>query len=109
MVPACQSAPMKEAASSHPMSTSGTVVPANTLASFDMAREIGVDIVEFDVRCWRGELVLAHTRFDAPRPWNLRLHEALEGGPVAIDRRLDELVRLLLADFLWGVRQIADE
>ncbi len=53
------------------------LAPANTLASFDMAREIGVDIVEFDVRCWRGELVLAHTRFDAPRPWNLRLHEAL--------------------------------
>jgi glycerophosphoryl diester phosphodiesterase len=53
------------------------LAPANTLASFDMAREIGVDTVEFDVRCWRGELVLAHTRFDAPRPWNLRLHEAL--------------------------------
>jgi glycerophosphoryl diester phosphodiesterase len=53
------------------------LAPANTLASFDMAREIGVDVVEFDVRCWRGELVLAHTRFDAPRPWNLRLHEAL--------------------------------
>jgi glycerophosphoryl diester phosphodiesterase len=53
------------------------LAPANTLASFDMAREIGVDIVEFDVRVWRGELVLAHTRLDAPRPWNLRLHEAL--------------------------------
>ena len=59
------------------------LAPANTLASFDMAREIGVDIVEFDVRCWRGELVLAHTRLDAPRPWNLRLHEALSylAGP----------------------------
>jgi glycerophosphoryl diester phosphodiesterase len=42
-----------------------------------MAREIGVDIIEFDVRAWRGELVLAHTRLDAPRPGNLRLHEAL--------------------------------
>jgi glycerophosphoryl diester phosphodiesterase len=59
------------------------LAPANTLASFDMAREIGVDIVEFDVRAWRGELVLAHTRLDAPRPWNLRLHEALSylSGP----------------------------
>jgi glycerophosphoryl diester phosphodiesterase len=53
------------------------LAPANTLASFDMAREIGVDIVEFDVRVWRGELVLAHTRLDAPRPGNLRLWEAL--------------------------------
>jgi glycerophosphoryl diester phosphodiesterase len=53
------------------------LAPANTLASFDMAREIGVDIVEFDIRVWRGELVLAHTRLDAPRPWNLRLQEAL--------------------------------
>src|SRR5205807_8639534 len=53
------------------------LAPANTLASFDMAREIGVDTVEFDVRCWRGEPVLGHTRFDAPRPWNLRLNEAL--------------------------------
>jgi glycerophosphoryl diester phosphodiesterase len=59
------------------------LAPANTLASFDMAREIGVDTVEFDVRCWRGELVLAHTRLHAPRPWNLRLHEALSylSGP----------------------------
>jgi glycerophosphoryl diester phosphodiesterase len=59
------------------------LAPANTLASFDAAREIGVDIVEFDVRCWRGELVLAHTRLGAPRPWNLRLHEALSylSGP----------------------------
>jgi glycerophosphoryl diester phosphodiesterase len=53
------------------------LAPANTLASFDMAREIGVDIVEFDVRVWRGELVLAHTRLDAPRRGNLRLQEAL--------------------------------
>ncbi|HWD85758.1 MAG TPA: glycerophosphodiester phosphodiesterase [Solirubrobacteraceae bacterium] len=35
----------------------------NTLASFDAARAVGIDHIEFDVRSWRGELVLAHTRF----------------------------------------------
>ena len=52
--------------------------PANTLASFDAALEIGVDMVEFDVRAWRGELVLAHTVLDAGRGGNVRLREALE-------------------------------
>jgi glycerophosphoryl diester phosphodiesterase len=37
----------------------------NTLASFAAARAVGIDHIEFDVRCWRGELVLAHTRFHA--------------------------------------------
>ncbi len=32
------------------------LAPANTLASFDAALELGVDMVEFDVRGWRGEL-----------------------------------------------------
>ncbi len=50
---------------------------ANTLASFDAAREIGVDYIEFDVRLWREELVLAHTALDARRAGNLRLAEAL--------------------------------
>jgi glycerophosphoryl diester phosphodiesterase len=50
---------------------------ANTLESFDAAREIGVDMVEFDVRACRGELVLAHTILDARRGGNVRLHEAL--------------------------------
>ena len=36
------------------------VVRGNTLASFDAAVEIGVDMIEFDVRCWKGDLVLAH-------------------------------------------------
>jgi glycerophosphoryl diester phosphodiesterase len=54
------------------------VQPANTLASFDAALEIGVDMVEFDVRAWRGELVLAHTVLDAGRGGNVRLREALE-------------------------------
>jgi|SRR5579884_257019 len=51
---------------------------ANTLASFDAARAIGVDMVEFDVRAWRGELVLAHTVWHARLGDNLRLREALE-------------------------------
>lgn len=37
------------------------LVPANTLASFEMAHELGVDMVEFDVRGCRGRLLLAHT------------------------------------------------
>jgi glycerophosphoryl diester phosphodiesterase len=50
---------------------------ANTLASFDAALEIGVDMLEFDVRAWNGELVLAHTIFHARRDGNVRLREAL--------------------------------
>jgi glycerophosphoryl diester phosphodiesterase len=50
---------------------------ANTLESFDAAREVGVDMVEFDVRAWRGELVLAHTVLHARRRGNVRLREAL--------------------------------
>ena len=53
------------------------LAPANTLASFDAAAGVGVDIVEFDVREYRGELVLAHTVFDQRRPRNLRLDQAL--------------------------------
>src|SRR5437764_9472727 len=41
------------------------LAPANTLASFDAALEVGVDMVEFDVRAGRGELILAHTLLDA--------------------------------------------
>jgi glycerophosphoryl diester phosphodiesterase len=53
------------------------LAPANTLASFDAAREIGVDMVEFDIRASRGELVLAHTVLHARRGGNLRVREAL--------------------------------
>ena len=49
------------------------LAPANTLASFDAAREIGVDMVEFDVRSWDGDLVLAHTVLHARRGGNVRL------------------------------------
>src|SRR5579884_11127 len=59
------------------------LAPANTLASFDAALQVGVDMVEFDVRAHRGELVLAHTVFDARWRRVLRLHEALSylSGP----------------------------
>jgi glycerophosphoryl diester phosphodiesterase len=50
---------------------------ANTLASFDAACDIGVDMVEFDVRAWDGELVLAHTVLHARRGGNVRLQDAL--------------------------------
>jgi len=53
------------------------VAPANTLASFDAASELGVDMVEFDLRKWRGELVLAHTVLHARLAGNLRLADAL--------------------------------
>ena len=53
------------------------LAPANTLASFDAAREVGIDMVEFDVRAHRGELVLGHTMFHARRPGSVRFEEAL--------------------------------
>jgi glycerophosphoryl diester phosphodiesterase len=53
------------------------LAPANTLASFDAALEVGVDMVEFDVRAHHGELILAHTIFHSRLPRNLRLEEAL--------------------------------
>jgi glycerophosphoryl diester phosphodiesterase len=53
------------------------LAPANTLASFDAAREVGVDMVEFDVRAWNRDLVLAHTILHARRGGNVRLADAL--------------------------------
>jgi glycerophosphoryl diester phosphodiesterase len=53
------------------------LAPANTIASFDAAREIGIDMVEFDVRAWDDDLVLAHTIFHARRGGNVRLRDAL--------------------------------
>lgn len=53
------------------------LVRANTLASFDAALEIGVDMVEFDLRGRRGELVLAHTLVHARAHPVVRLQEAL--------------------------------
>src|SRR5205807_6392838 len=53
------------------------LVRANSLASFDAALQIGIDMVEFDVRGWQGELVLAHTMVDARRGGNVRITDAL--------------------------------
>jgi glycerophosphoryl diester phosphodiesterase len=53
------------------------LAPANTLASFDAALGVGVDMIEFDVRAYRGELVLAHTIFHARWSRNVRLRDAL--------------------------------
>src|ERR1700758_2016442 len=53
------------------------LVRANTLASFDAALEIGVDMVEFDVRAHGRELVLAHTMLHARAGRTLPLGEAL--------------------------------
>jgi glycerophosphoryl diester phosphodiesterase len=53
------------------------LAPGNTLASFDAAHDVGVDVVEFDLRAWRGELVLAHTIMHARRGANVKLRDAL--------------------------------
>jgi glycerophosphoryl diester phosphodiesterase len=53
------------------------IAPANTLASFDAAVDVGVDMVEFDVRGCRGELRLAHTVWHARRLDSVRLGDAL--------------------------------
>jgi glycerophosphoryl diester phosphodiesterase len=61
------------------------LAPANTLRSFELAVELGADMVEFDVRRHGGRLLLAHTVLDALRPCCLELDDALawlstEGG-----------------------------
>ena len=53
------------------------LAPANTLASFDAALSVGVDMVEFDVRAFRGRLVLAHTILHSRLPRLVSLDEAL--------------------------------
>jgi glycerophosphoryl diester phosphodiesterase len=54
------------------------IAPANTLASFEAARDVGIDMIEFDVRAWGGELLLAHTVLDARRGRSVRLRDALD-------------------------------
>jgi glycerophosphoryl diester phosphodiesterase len=41
------------------------IARANTLESFAVAAELGADQIEFDVRVWRGRLLLAHSTLDA--------------------------------------------
>jgi glycerophosphoryl diester phosphodiesterase len=52
-------------------------VPGHAGAPFDAAVGVGIDMVEFDLRACRGELVLAHTVWDARRRHAVRLHDAL--------------------------------
>ena len=56
------------------------VAPANTIRSFEAAREAGADMIEFDVRSRRGVLVLAHGVLPVRR-----------GGWLALDDALDHL------------------
>jgi glycerophosphoryl diester phosphodiesterase len=69
----------------------GALVRANTLASFDAALELGVDMIEFDVRACRGQLLLAHTPLDARLRPCPTLRAALEHlrGPRFADLRFD--------------------
>ena len=53
------------------------VAPANSLSAFALAAALGADRIEFDVRAWRGRLVLAHTAFHAQVGRPLRLDDAL--------------------------------
>ena len=53
------------------------VATANTLRSFDAARDAGADMIEFDVRSARGRLVLAHLGSSALRRSCLTLDDAL--------------------------------
>jgi glycerophosphoryl diester phosphodiesterase len=61
----------------------GALVRANTLASFDAAARLGVDMIEFDVRLHEGRLLLAHTKLHARVLACPTLDAALEhlGGP----------------------------
>jgi glycerophosphoryl diester phosphodiesterase len=53
------------------------LAPANTLESFDAAQAVGIDMVEFDVRAYGRELLLAHTILHARRGGNVRFTDAL--------------------------------
>jgi glycerophosphoryl diester phosphodiesterase len=63
------------------------VVRGNTPESFDAALDLGVDVIEFDVRAWQGRLVLAHTMFHAG--WVPR---------VSLDRALAHLAQPRFSD-----------
>ena len=60
----------------------GELAPGNTVASFEAAVAMGVDIIEFDVLRHRGRLVLAHSAFDARRRRRRML--ALHAGLVCL-------------------------
>jgi glycerophosphoryl diester phosphodiesterase len=71
------------------------LAPANTLRSFALAAELGVDVIEFDARLARGRLLLAHTLLDARRRDCLELEPALRWlRSDALDERVELLVDL---------------
>jgi glycerophosphoryl diester phosphodiesterase len=81
------------------------VVPGNTLASFEVALEHGVDMIEFDVLRGRdGRLVLAHDYRDAARPDVVTLEQGLEhfageayaGVELNVDLKLPGYERVVL-------------
>jgi glycerophosphoryl diester phosphodiesterase len=84
------------------------LAPANTLASFDAALDVGVDMIEFDVRAHHGELVLAHTIFHARRSENVRFDEALAhlAGPrfAALELNVDVKHTGIEAELLDALR-----
>jgi glycerophosphoryl diester phosphodiesterase len=73
------------------------VAPGNTVASFEAAREHGVDMIEFDVlRLRDGRLVLAHDYEDAAGREPLALDEGLRhfAGDAYADVELDVDLKL---------------
>jgi glycerophosphoryl diester phosphodiesterase len=70
------------------------LAPANSLRSFALAVEHGVDVIEFDVRLARGRLLLAHAPLDAWRLGCLELDAALRWLATEADDRLEVVVDL---------------
>jgi glycerophosphoryl diester phosphodiesterase len=69
-----------------------SVAPGNTLASFDAALELGVDMIEFDILELEGRLVLAHD-----------FHAARRREPVALGPALDHLASNAFAGVAFDV------
>ena len=66
------------------------IEPANTLASFDAARAVGIDAIEFDVRDYGGQLLLAHTPLHARYGTCVRLREALRRGGAIVTAKVSD-------------------
>ena len=82
----------------------GAYAPDNTVASFLRALEIGVDMIETDVRLSRdGELVLAHD--DELGPKGRRLSVAKSDWPELRERRLDVVLERLVFRNTHRIRQ----
>lgn len=70
------------------------LAPANSLRSFATAARLGADVLEFDVRAWRGRLILAHTMLDAGRGGWVELEPALRWLAASVDEGIELLVDL---------------